>query len=290
MARRLNYETNALAQNLNRNRSAFIGVATPFEGLLGSNYFSDMFAGFQAVLAGSGWDYALFDTLSDAFNEGTKLARLYRQRKVDGLLVIAPRMRDRFLETLSDLRVPMVVIGESISIGHLESVSCEDQHGMTLSCTHLYALGHREIAFVGGPSNLASARRREHAYRNFCRRKKLLVRPDFIQPGDYTMRSGRAAGSALLSLKRRPTAIIASNDLVAYGVMESARALGVRIPDQLSLVGFDDLPLPALRSDTRPSPPFTSPYWKWASGVRNCLWTRCAAMRRQSDTRTSRLA
>jgi DNA-binding LacI/PurR family transcriptional regulator len=241
-AKRLKFETNALAQNLNRNRSAFIGVATPFEGLLGSNYFAEVFIGFQAALAGSGWDYALFDTLSEEFNDGDKLAKLYRQRKVDGLLIVAPHMDDRFLETLTDLRVPMVVIGESISVPSVCSVSCEDHRGITLSCAHLYALGHRRIAFLRGPSDLATARRREHAFRDFYRRKKLAVPDGFIQPGDYTMRSGRVAGFALLSLKDRPTAIIAANDMMAYGVMESARQLGIPIPDELSIVGFDDLP------------------------------------------------
>lgn len=241
-AKRLNYETNTLAQNLNLNRSAFIGVATPFEGLLGSYYFAEVFSGFQAVLAGSGWDYALFDTLSDAFNDGDKLAKLYRQRKVDGLLIVAPHMRDLFLETLTNLRVPMVVIGESMSALGVCSVSCGDHHGITLSCEHLYSLGHRKIAFVGGPSDLATARRREQAYRDFCRKKKIAVPQGFIQPGDYTMKSGRAAGLSLLRMKERPTAIIAANDMMAYGIMESARELGVRIPNELSLVGFDDLP------------------------------------------------
>ena len=241
-AKRLNYETNVLAQNLTLNRSAFIGVATPFEGLLGSNYFAEVFAGFQNAFAGSGWDFALFDTLSEAFNDAEKLARLYRQRKVDGLLVIAPHMQDRYLKTLTGLGVPMVIIGESISAPGVCSVACEDHHGINLSCAHLHELGHRKIAFVGGPSDLATARRREQAYRDFCRRKKLTIPRGFIQPGNYTMRSGRAAGLALLRAELKPTAIIASNDMMAYGIMESARELGVRIPDELSLVGFDNLP------------------------------------------------
>jgi DNA-binding LacI/PurR family transcriptional regulator len=241
-AKRLNYEPNILARNLTLNRSAFIGVATPFEGLLGSNYFAEIFAGFKTAFAGSGWDFALFDTLSEEFNEGMKLAKLYRQRKVDGLLIVAPHMRDRFLETLTGLRVPLVVVGESISAPGISSVSCEDYHGITLGCAHLHSLGHRKIAFVGGPPDLATARRREQAFRDFCRKKKLTIPAGFIQPGDYTMRSGRAAGLELLRGKALPTAVIASNDMMAYGIMESARELGIRIPEELSLVGFDNLP------------------------------------------------
>ena len=247
IARRLNYEFNAQAQNFARKRSGFIGVATSFKGLLGSNYFAELFQGLQGVLAESAWDFALFDTHSPSFNDGGKLARLHRQRKVDGLLVVAPHTEDRFLETLSDLQVPLVVIGEKVRTENVCSIFCDDRKGIDDLCSHLYELGHRRIAYLSGPQFLMSSHRRRDAYLEFCRRMK-LDHPDwFVQDGDYTMRSGREGGLVLLKKNKPPTAIVAANDLMAFGILESAREQNVSIPGELSLAGFDDLPSAADR-------------------------------------------
>ena len=101
-AKRLNYEVNVLAKNFNFNRSGFVGVATPFLGLLGSPYFAEAFKGFRAGLAETNLDFALYDTDSDLFNDGSKLARLWRQRRVDGLLIVALHTYDQFLDTLAN--------------------------------------------------------------------------------------------------------------------------------------------------------------------------------------------
>jgi LacI family transcriptional regulator len=242
VAKSLNYEFNTLAANFALKRSGFVGVATPFVGLLGTEYFAAVFRGFQKVLHGAGWDCALFDTLSDAFNDGVKLARLYRQKKVDGLLIVAPHMHDRFLESLSDLGVPVVAIGEQIDSKQVSSVSCDDYQGMMEVCAHLYELGHREIAFVKGPQDLATARDRQTAYLDFCRRESLELPDDFLQSGEYTIQSGKVAARILLESERRPTAIVAANDFTAFGVIECAREMGLRVPEDLSVTGFDDMP------------------------------------------------
>ena len=113
-ATRLNYEINALAQSFNTNRSGFIGLATPFDGLLGSSYFKDAVNGFRRVLDDTVFSFSLFDTNSESFNNGEKLGKLYRQRRADALLLLAVHTTDRFLETLEQLQVPMVVVGERV--------------------------------------------------------------------------------------------------------------------------------------------------------------------------------
>ncbi|MGH8048016.1 MAG: LacI family DNA-binding transcriptional regulator [Chthoniobacterales bacterium] len=247
VAKKLNYEFNTLAANFALKRSGFVGVATPFVGLLGTEYFAAVFRGFQKVLHKAGWDCALFDTLSDAFNDGVKLARLYRQKKVDGLLIVAPHMHDRFLESLANLGVPVVAVGEQIASRQVSSVSCDDDQGMTEVCEHLYELGHRDIAFVGGPQDLATARDRQAAYKAFCRQMGLDTPLNFLQPGEYTIQSGKTAARILLESERRPTAIIGVNDFTAFGVIECAREMGLRVPEDLSVTGFDDMPSAAER-------------------------------------------
>ena len=246
-ARRLHYEINALAQNFAQKRSGFIGIALPFAGLIGTNYLGEIFKGFQRVLRDQPWDLALFDTLSPSFDDGAKVESLYRSRRVEGLFVIAPNADDAFLDTFTDLRIPLVVVGKKVISSKVCCVACDDYHGVELLCSHLFELGHRRIAFVGGPENYSVAQKRERAYVDFCRDKELELPAVFIYRGDYTMQSGREAGLHLLKLDRRPTAIIAANDMMAFGVIESTHELKLNVPGDVSVGGFDDLPTAAAR-------------------------------------------
>lgn len=243
-AKHLHYELNVMARNLTQNQAGFIGVATPFAALLGGSYFAEAIRGFRrGITDDSGFIFALFDTNSDAFNNGEKLAKLYRQRRVDGLLVVALHTHDRFLATLEKLHVPMVVVGEKpASPSTACSVYCDDERGISMLCSHLYSLGHRHIGFVGGPTEYSTAIRREQAYLRFMRSKKVKNVSGFVQQGDFSLRSGRTAVTALLQIRPRPTAIVAANDTMAFGVMEGIRALGLRIPEDVSVAGFDDDP------------------------------------------------
>jgi DNA-binding LacI/PurR family transcriptional regulator len=239
-ASRLNYEINALAQSFNSNRSGFVGIATPFDGLIGSSYFKDVINGFRRVLDDTVVSFSLFDTNSESFNNGEKLGKLYRQRRADGLLLLAVHTTDGFLETLEQLHIPMVVVGERVESPSVCSVSCRDRHGMRQVCEHLFNLGHRRIGFVEGPSDFSTANRRKEGFVEFCRDKQLEIPATYYQQGHYNTRGGRAAGRILLRETPRPTAIIAANDAMAYGVYESVRELGLRIPEDISIVGFDD--------------------------------------------------
>jgi DNA-binding LacI/PurR family transcriptional regulator len=239
-ATRLNYEINALAQSFNSNRSGFLGIAIPFDGLLGTSYFKDAVNGFRRVLDDTVFSFSLFDTNSESFNNGEKLGRLYRQRRADALLLLAVHTSDRFLEPLEELHVPMVVVGERVDRPNVCSVSCRDRHGMRQICDHLFKLGHHRIGFVEGPRGFSTAIRRKEGFLESCQEKGLEVPEAYLQQGHYNTHGGREAGRALLRQNPRPTAVIAANDAMAYGVYESARELGLRIPQDISIVGFDN--------------------------------------------------
>ena len=256
-AKKLNYELNSMARNFNLNRSGFIGIATSTEGLIGSHYFGEIYRGFNSALRGSTHHFALFETASDSFNDGTKLAGLYRQRKVDGLLIVSPHTDDRFLQTLQNLRVPMVIVGESVLDPSACSITCDDAAGVRAICQHLYNFGHRQIAFIGGPEGLVSSERRKRTFEQFCQGQGIDLPPMYLQPGDYTMHAGRKAAMSLLHSSERPSAIVAANDLMAFGVIEAAHSLNIAVPEELSVAGFDDLPtaadrFPALTTVSQP--------------------------------------
>lgn len=244
-AKRLNYESNVLAQNFVRRRSGFIGVAAPFQGLVGSSYFGEILNGFQRVKDGDERHFALFDTHSSSFKDGQVLGRLCRTRTVEGMLVIAPNANDKFLDALSEIKIPLIVVGKEVANRDIMCVSCDDARGIELVCEHLHALGHRRIAFIGGPLGFSVAQAREHAYTAFCRRKRFRIPAEYLQRGVYDMRSGREMGALLLGLPNRPTAIIAANDMMALGVLEMARELNIAVPMEISVAGFDDLPTAA---------------------------------------------
>ena len=211
--------------------------------MIGSDYFGEIVQGFQHVFKDTMWDFSLFDILSPSFDDGHKLERLYRARRVDGLLVVAPE-DTAFLSTLMHLRIPLVVVGESVASSSICSVACNDAQGIEILCSHLFSIGHRCIAFVGGPHSRASAKRREKAYIDFCRTKQLSP---IVKAGDYTMESGRTAGLSLLKGAKRPTAIVAANDMMAFGIIETAHELKVGVPNEVSVAGFDDLPMASVR-------------------------------------------
>lgn len=245
--KRLDFQLNTVASNLARSRSGFIGIGMPFKGLIGSDYFGELMDGVQAALAATEWEIALFDIRARTFEDGGRLQGLYRTRKVDGLLVVAPNAQEEFLATFSTLRMPLVVVGKQVEIRGVCSVSCDDHRGITMLCEHLHGLGHRRIAFVGGPMFFSVAQTRERAFDEFCRRKRLPKSATPVWRGDYSLKSGKTAGLALMQAENPPTAIIAANDMMAYGLIEAARKLGLDVPGDVSIGGFDDLPTAADR-------------------------------------------
>jgi DNA-binding LacI/PurR family transcriptional regulator len=133
------------------------------------------------------------------------------------------------------------VVGERVKDPSVPSISCDDRQGIELLCEHLRSLGHSEIAHIAGPRNLGSARRRQKIFIDFMRSQDLHIPAHFVLHGNYTMEAGKAAAAKLLDAERRPTAILAANDLAAVGVMEAIRERGLRVPEDISVAGFDDL-------------------------------------------------
>lgn len=244
-AKRLRYEVNFLARNFSSNRSGFIGIAAPMDAVIGGSYFAEVMRGFRCAIPDDlGYVFALFDTNSDSFSDGEKLAKLYRQRRVDGLLAVAMHTRDRFVDSLGQIGVPIVVVGEKPSSPNICSTYCNDAHGIQLLCAHLHACGHRRIAFIEGPPEYASSNLRKQAFMKFAR-KQGLETPLRYARGTYSLHSGRVAATVLLQSTPRPTAIVTSNDTLAFGAIEGIRSLNLRIPEDVSVAGFDDDPMAA---------------------------------------------
>jgi DNA-binding LacI/PurR family transcriptional regulator len=233
-AEELGYRRNAHAAQLASRRAMTLGlVLNEPQNPVYTQVLKD--AEEQAESAG----YGLLLTVSNpgAAYERTEVNRLLGHR-VDGIVLIGTRLAARDIHELSQ-QVPVVVVGRRV-IG-IDVVSIDDRAGARLAVEHLVDLGHQRIAHVDGGSR-PGARIRRRTYLETMRRNDLGGH-SLIAGGDNTEPGGVAAAEQLLSEARVPTAIVASNDLAAVGVLGAAKHHGIRIPDELSVVGFDNTPL-----------------------------------------------
>jgi DNA-binding LacI/PurR family transcriptional regulator len=179
-------------------------------------------------------------------------------RGTDGALCVLHLPGSRELQRLAAARIPLVAIDPPAEPGDgIRSVGTTNWQGGVTATRHLIELGHRRIAIIGGPPDLWSSRARLDGYRAALQAAGLSPEPELIRQDYFLVSGGRAQAAELLSLPRPPTAIVAGNDAQAFGVLQVLAERGLRAPDDLSVVGFDDLPVaswasPALTTVRQP--------------------------------------
>lgn len=184
------------------------------------------------------FDASLDDTLSADIEQA--LERL----PVDGAILTPPLCDNQsVVGALKRLKTPYVPVAPSSVHGDVPVVQMDDVKAAKEMTQYLISMGHKKIAFIKGHPQHSATPRRFEGFREAMRNAKLDVHPDYIQSGDYHFRSGIAAAETLLQLEDPPTAIFASNDDMAAGVISVANRLGVSVPKDLSVGGFDDTPL-----------------------------------------------
>ncbi|MBT2229959.1 LacI family DNA-binding transcriptional regulator [Nonomuraea sp. NEAU-A123] len=165
-------------------------------------------------------------------------------RRTDGVVVVASKLSTGVQAQLSARSLPFVVVDpEGEPAPGVVSVGATNWHGGLAATRHLLELGHRRVAMISGPADMLCSQARVDGYRAALETAGVEVDPMLIRRGTFLVDSGHDQGHALLSLPDPPTAIFAGSDLMAFGVFEAARQRGLRVPEDLSVVGFDDLPL-----------------------------------------------
>jgi len=258
-AKRLDYHVDIIARQLRAQHTFQLGVVAPFQGLVGTFYFGRILQGIQQVLTGTDYHIALFDSLSEDFDDVGKCVSLCHERRVGGLIVVAPELSARFPRTFASLKMPLIVVGSSPSQKAISYVDVDNYGGACAMTQHLIQLGHTKIGFIGGRSDLQDASQRESGFRETMGQHQLPVVDEWVVQGEYEARKAFQLAMSLLAKNRRPTAIFAANDQMAYGVIDAARILGLKVPEDLSVGGFDDLEgsaefLPALTTVAQPMP------------------------------------
>lgn len=235
---RLGYVINRQAQNLARGQTNAIGVLVPD---LGTGYIGEIMHGIDAELDRAGYDLMLFTTHRRAAKEANYVTTLV-QGVVEGLLIVLPRSPADYLGELRNHNFPHVLIDHQGIDSDGPVVGATNWQGAYLATEYLIGLGHRRIGFITGSMDLGCAQDRLAGYKSALRTHHLPFSPELVYEGDFLQSCGVTAANILLDLPEPPTAIFASNDVMAMGAMDVIRHRGLRIPDDISIVGFDNIP------------------------------------------------
>jgi LacI family transcriptional regulator len=235
---RLGYVINRQARSLAGGKTNIIGMLVPD---LGTGYIGEIIRGVDAELGLSGYDMMLYTTHRTAAKEASYVANL-AQGMVDGLVLVLPRNPVDYIGILMKRKFPFVLIDHQGTGKECPSVGATNWQGAYQAAEYLIEIGHREIGFITGWMDLGCATDRLEGYKAALRTHHLPFRSELVYEGTFNQTDGYTGALKLLSIPEPPTAIFASNDVMAMGVMDAVRDRGLRIPEDISVVGFDDIP------------------------------------------------
>lgn len=239
-AEHLQYVADTNAARLASGRTRTIGLIAP---IMTSWYTGEMVAGVEDVLQAQGYD--LLITTSGLRHRGQAADQMAFQQRVDGAVLVDVFCGDDTARRIAAAGTAAMVVGEELSA--LPSIAIDNRLGAELAVRHLLELGHRRIGLIGGRSEGDTVStvpdQREDGYARALRDARVRRDRKLELDGAFTIAGARTAARRLLQASDRPTAIFCMSDEMGFGVMQVARELGIRVPDQLSVVGFDDHPV-----------------------------------------------
>ena len=233
----LDYLPNTQARALVSGRSRLLGLIV---SEITNPFFPELIQGFEDVAVEQGYEILIGSTNYDPERMKRCIRRMV-ERKAEGVAVMTFGIEEPLLEQLADRNVPLVFIDVGPDRPGISLLRVDYHHGIRQGVQHLAALGHRDIAFVTGPLQLHSAQSRLAAFQRAVQECGITVDPSRIVEGDHTMEGGMSAAEKLLTGGNLPTAVMCSNDMTAIGVLHEAYRVGLRVPDDLSVIGFDDI-------------------------------------------------
>lgn len=243
VAEEMGYTPSTLAQRLRKQRSDTLGLILPTFGPRFSDpFFSEFIAGVGNKASSLGYDLLVSTHLP-----GEQEMEAYRMNvhsgRVDGIILVRTRLQDERIQYLLQENFPFVAFGRTSTSDNSPYVDEDSRLGMRLATTHLLELGHRRIAIINGPAHLNFAYQRKQGVMRELINWGLTLDPSYQREGNLYQSDGFRDTQDLLSLAEPPTAIIACNDLMAFGAMSAAQQRGMVIGKDISITGFDDIPM-----------------------------------------------
>jgi LacI family transcriptional regulator len=240
VAEELAYRPNPIARGLKTNRSYTIGVLIPD---ITNPLFPPILRGIEDRLDDAGYTALIVNTDNDADRERTHLEAMHT-RQVDGFISATARLDREVLAEVASRGTPLVLVNRSFEDGSVPAVAVNDRQGIQLAVDHIAGLGHERIGHIAGPQNTSTGHRRYLGFLEAMGSAGLPAPEDQIKySGWFSEEEGRRVCSELLDADRDLTAIVAANDLLAIGCYDALEAHGLRCPEDVSIVGFNDMPL-----------------------------------------------
>lgn len=234
----LGYVSNVSARSLAGGSSRVVGLLVD---RLNTGYMDEIVRGIDEALEAHHYNLMLYTTHRQISKEAAYVARLTHDL-ADGLILIVPRNEKAYLETLQKRQFPYVLIDYQGYNRHVPSIITTNRKGGYDATSYLLETGHRRIGLITGEMAYGCASERLAGYQAALADHGVSFEPELVSEGTFLQPQGYQCAHALLSLPEPPTALFVSNDAMAFGAMEAARELGFRIPDDLSIIGFDDIP------------------------------------------------
>ncbi len=237
-AERLGYVPNTLARGLRTSKSFVVAMVVPD---ITNALFPPMVRGAEQVLSLAGYTLVLTDTDNDPDTERRQVEQL-RGRGTDGFIMATARWNDPMLEEIADLGVPTVLVNRNIGSRRLPYVGADERTGVQLAVEHLAGLGHRRMVHLGGPQDTSTGRERASAFRQAVEGLGLPTSKGMVRVcAAYSEAAGADATRRLLKSGQDVTAILCGNDLIALGVLSVLAEQGIRCPEDMSVIGFNNM-------------------------------------------------
>lgn len=250
IAGEMGYTRSPLASGLRTGRSFTIGVIIPD---LSNPMFPPIVRGIERTLEAEGYIAILADSDNSQKSERAIFDSM-KSRRIDGLILATAHIEDPIVEDCIEEQLPVVLVNRTIDTHDVSEVINNDELGIQLAVSHLIELGHKQIAFLGGPQNTSTGRDRYRAFRNLADNGQFELDPDLCASCTaFTEAAGHTSMLGILDCNKPFSAVVAANDLLALGCYDALEERGMSCPGDVSVTGFNDMPFV-----DRFSPPLTS--------------------------------
>lgn len=246
--RALGYVPSAVARSLKSNTTRTLGMLIPN---CSNPYFAEIVRSVEDHCFASGYTLILCNTDDEPLRQGVYL-KVLAEKRVDGLIIISTGEDSDLQDLLQGLTTPTVLLDREVTHVHCDLVETANVQGGQMATEHLVALGHQRIACIGGPAELSPSAQRIQGWRNALAAAALEAK-DLLWHSDFSSQGGFNAMQEILQSGHQPSAVFVCNDLMGIGALSAAHEAGLRIPQDLSVIGFDDIELARFTS-----PPLTT--------------------------------
>jgi LacI family transcriptional regulator len=238
VAKELNYRPNGVARDLKMKKVKTIGI---FMNDFGGPFYSELIRGVQEIVYSNGYDLIACSTYGEG--EESTVHRFLKEKRIDGAILLAPTIPNELVLDVASDDFPIVVLDRELKSDHIYSVLIDNKQGAFKAVNHLINLGYRKIGYLSGPNNSYDNLKRLEGLKSALEMNNLPFVPSWNVQGRFTEEGGYQAMKILLTSPNIPQAVFSANDEMAVGAIKALNEAGLKVPDDLAIIGFDDIRL-----------------------------------------------